>query len=120
MMQVLVPFMGGITFLDYVKELPKGKREAKGATKGGFATSTNKPASAPTPPPAPAAANGGAAESSARGLPGVEEAKGGSEADAIADKITAMVREPKSLVLVVVCGWLLMGLVVANECVCPV
>ncbi|CAN0417467.1 unnamed protein product, partial [Ectocarpus fasciculatus] len=36
---VLVPFMGGITFLDYVKELPKGKREAKGATKGGYATS---------------------------------------------------------------------------------
>ncbi|CAN0497027.1 unnamed protein product, partial [Ectocarpus sp. 8 AP-2014] len=24
-----LPFMGGITFLDYVKELPKGKLEAK-------------------------------------------------------------------------------------------
>lgn len=91
--------MGGLTFLEYVKELPKGKREAKGATKGGYATSQKKPA-------APAAtANGSsdaaAVESTTRGLPaatGVEEAKGGaagggggSEADAIADKITAKV-----------------------------
>ncbi|CAN0390348.1 unnamed protein product, partial [Scytosiphon promiscuus] len=27
--EVLVPYMGGLTFLEYVKELPKGKREAK-------------------------------------------------------------------------------------------
>lgn len=90
--------MGGITFLDYVKELPKGKREAKGATKGGYATKQKAPVAAKTA--APAAAVG----SSARALPGggVEEAKGGGggggrggsgdpEADAIADKIASKV-----------------------------
>ncbi len=95
--------MGGITFLDYVKELPKGKREAKGATKGGYATSApaqKKPAAAngavapaaaaAAPAPAPAV------ESTARGLSGVEESKGGggSEADAIGDKIAAKVGAP--------------------------
>lgn len=89
--QVLVPYMGGITFLDYVKELPKGKREAKGATKGGYATTPQKK------PAAAKAAPAAALESSARGLAaGVEETKGGggsgdSEADAIADKITSKV-----------------------------
>lgn len=87
--------MGGLTFLDYVKELPKGKREAKGATKGGYATAAapKKPAAAHA---AAATPNGAAAvESTARALPGVEETKGGgggSEADAIGDKIAAKVR----------------------------
>ena len=89
--------MGGLTFLDYVKELPKGKREAKGATKGGYATAAapKKPAAAPAAAAA-ATPNGAAAvESTARALPGVEETKGGgggSEADAIGDKIAAKVR----------------------------
>lgn len=46
--------MGGITFLDYVKELPKGKKEAKGSSKGGY--STGAPAAKAVP-----AANGGSA-----------------------------------------------------------
>lgn len=101
--QVLVPYMGGITFLDYVKELPKGKREAKGATKGGYATSApaqKKPVvanGAAAPAAAEAAAAAPAVESTARGLPGVEESKGGeggSEADAIGDKIAAKVGAP--------------------------
>jgi WHEP-TRS domain len=33
----LVPYMGGVTFVPYVKELPSDKQEAKGATKGGYA-----------------------------------------------------------------------------------
>eukprot|EP00752_Nemacystus_decipiens_P011622 g10317.t1 len=99
--EVLVPYMGGITFLDYVKELPKGKREAKGATKGGYATSQKKPAAAAAAPAAAAAVPNGAvaAESTARGLPGVEETKGegGSEADAIGDKIAAKGLEIREL-----------------------
>lgn len=103
-LQVLVPYMGGITFLDYVKELPKGKREAKGATKGGYATKQKTPtgAKAAAAAEAPAAKAG----SSARALPGAggggaEESKGGDgggggsgdpEADAIADKIASKVR----------------------------
>lgn len=96
--------MGGITFLDYVKELPKGKREAKGATKGGYTTAPKKPAAAAPAAAAAAAAattpNGAAAavESTARALPGVEETKGGgggSEADAIGAKITAKVSRYK-------------------------
>ncbi|CAM9322056.1 unnamed protein product [Pylaiella littoralis] len=95
--EVLVPYMGGITFLDYVKELPKGKREAKGATKGGYATTPQKK------PAAAKAAPAAALESSARGLAaGVEETKGGggsgdSEADAIADKITSKGLEIREL-----------------------
>ena len=54
--------MGGITFLDYVKELPKGKREAKGATKGGYASTAKKPVAPTTtavaPSPTAAAAVG--------------------------------------------------------------
>lgn len=97
MLQVLVPYMGGITFLDYVKELPKGKREAKGATKGGYATAQKKPVAAAAATAAATTPNGAAAaESTARALPGAEETKGGggggdSEADAIGDKITAKV-----------------------------
>lgn len=98
--------MGGITFLDYVKELPKGKREAKGATKGGYAAATTKkPAAAPAataaaPAPAAAAAAGGVTSANgsgatARGLPEASQAGvggGGSEADLIGEKIAAKVK----------------------------
>lgn len=83
--------MGGITFLDYVKELPKGKRETKGATRGGYAADPKK-AAVPAPAPAPAAtANAdGATTSSARGLPVVAEAEA-SATDVVAAKIVAKV-----------------------------
>ena len=90
-----MPYMGGITFLDYVKELPKGKREAKGATRGGYATSTKKPAAA-KPVAAETAANGDGA--TPRGLPEASQATaggaggGGSEADLIGAKIDAKVK----------------------------
>ena len=91
--KVLVPYMGGITFLDYVKELPKAKREAKGSTKGGYATNATTKKSAPKkatlPPKAPPASAGGAApESTSRGLP---EVGGGSEIDSIEKQILAKV-----------------------------
>lgn len=83
--------MGGITFIDYVKELPKGKREAKGATKGGYATTAAKKPAAAKP-----AANGAA--SAPRGLPEASTAAAGGggaggEVDVIAEKIVAKVRE---------------------------
>lgn len=86
--------MGGITFLDYVKELPKGKRETKGATRGGYAADPKK-AAAPAPAPAAAAATAnadGATTSSARGLPVVAEAET-SATDVVAAKIVAKVGE---------------------------
>lgn len=93
--------MGGITFLDYVKELPKGKREAKGATKGGYATAPKKAVDETKSSPAagtatarslaPASANGvnPVAESRTRAIP---ESGAGVEAGAIAEKIVAKVR----------------------------
>eukprot|EP00904_Undaria_pinnatifida_P011963 jgi/Undpi1/7898/HiC_scaffold_24.g10370.m1 len=98
--EVLVPYMGGITFLDYVKELPKGKREAKGATRGGYATSTKKPAAA-KPVAAETAANGDGA--TPRGLPEASQATAGgaggegSEADLIGAKIDAKGLEIREL-----------------------
>lgn len=91
--------MGGITFLDYVKDLPKGKKEAKGATKGGYATGSAaaKPAAQPV-----ATANGEAPapviESTSRELPAA--AAGVDEEQVLAQKIAAkvmgkMVVEPR-------------------------
>lgn len=63
-----MPYMGGITFLEYVKDLPKGKREAKSSSKGGKAKNA-----APVPVTVPVVgANGAAAQeadSSSRALP---------------------------------------------------
>ena len=109
--------MGGITFLDYVKELPKGKREAKGATKGGYASTTKKPAApsstaaAPAPAaatPAPGVASANGSGSTARGLPEASEAGaggggGGSEADLIGEKIAAKVSRSFFVSLYFVC-----------------
>lgn len=86
--------MGGITFLDYVKDLPKGKREAKISSKSGQAKAA-PPAAAPSQPPAePSAANGTPAPESAstsRALPEAPQADTGDVA-ALAKEIVDKVR----------------------------
>lgn len=61
--EVLVPFMGGMTVIDFKKELSKEKVEAKGATKGGLPVALNaakastevKPTTSPPMPTGPGA-----------------------------------------------------------------
>ncbi|CAM9576559.1 unnamed protein product [Chrysoparadoxa australica] len=79
---VLVPYMDGMTFLPYVRELPAKLMEAKGATKGGRPVQDSKAPKASKASKAPAAAavaaptTNGAASGAGADLAAKIEAKG--------------------------------------------